>query len=292
MKKITVWTAIVTPMHKNGDIHFNDLKKLAEMQEAAGNGILLLGSTGEGLALDEDEKESVVDFVAGLDLSVPLMAGVGGFQLQKQVKWIRNCNSKKIDAFLLVTPLYAKPGAKGQIHWFKTLLDEAKKPCMLYNIPSRTGCRLTPEVLREVKKHSNLLGVKESGGSIEQYQKLREASPKTPIYCGDDAMLAFYVPAGCGGLVSVAANVWPHETALYARKCLAGDTDSIFPVWTHSIEALFSAPNPVPVKRLLHYKKQIETAVLRAPLLADELESIDELAEADYNILKWYQSNK
>lgn len=292
MKEKIVWTALITPMHENGDIHFDDLKKMALRQENAGNGILALGSTGEGLALEEDEKRKIVDYLADLNLSVPLMIGVGGFQLTKQVGWIKECNSKNIQAFLLVTPLYAKPSDKGQVEWFSRLLDVSEKPCMLYNIPSRTGCRLTPEVLKAIEDHPNLWAVKESGGSIQQYQKLREKCAGVPLYCGDDGLLAFYSPAGCSGLVSVAANVWPDETQLYAKKCLKGDTESLFPVWTNAVEALFCAPNPVPVKCFLNHKKMIETNVLRAPLTAAEMNSLTPMNKADDGILNWYKSNK
>ncbi|MEX2455867.1 MAG: dihydrodipicolinate synthase family protein, partial [Balneolaceae bacterium] len=110
MKSIKLWTALITPMKSDGSIHFDDLEKVVKRQENAGNGILLIGSTGEGLALSDPEKLAVVEFVSKLNLKVPMMVGVGGFNLEVQKNWIESCNELNIDSFLLVSPLYSKPG--------------------------------------------------------------------------------------------------------------------------------------------------------------------------------------
>jgi 4-hydroxy-tetrahydrodipicolinate synthase len=90
-------------------------------------------------------------------------------------------------------------------------------------------------------------------------------------------------------LVSVSSNVWPKETAKYVELCLSGKTDSLFPTWKRAIEALFSAPNPVPVKVLLHQKGIIENSTLRLPLTEKELKSIEQLSQVDEEIINWYQ---
>jgi 4-hydroxy-tetrahydrodipicolinate synthase len=169
-------------MHADGSIHFDDLEVLVKKQEKAGNGILILGSTGEGLALGDEEKKEIVDFVSGLSPNIPVMVGVGGFNLKKQSDWILYCNEKNVDGYLLVTPLYSKPGRNGQAAWFKALMDVSDKLCMIYNIPSRTGMKLFPGVLRELAGHDNLWAVKEASGSIQEYQQFREAAPEIPLY--------------------------------------------------------------------------------------------------------------
>lgn len=292
MKNITLWTALVTPMGEDGSIHLADLEKLLRRQEKAGNGILLIGSTGEGLALSGKEKKKVVEYSAGLGLSVPLMVGVGGFNLSEQTKWIEWCNRLNIDAFLLVNPLYSKPGARGQAQWFNSLMDAAEKPCMVYNIPSRTGSKIPPSVIQSIETNKNFWAVKEASGSIADYNKFREAVPSVPLFSGDDGMVAFFAAAGCHGLVSVAANVWPKATKLYVKKCLDGETDSLFPLWNHVVEELFSAPNPIPAKVLLNEKKLLQSATLRSPLTEDEIESVDKLLSVDKAITNWYNLNK
>lgn len=283
----TLWTALITPMHQDGTIHFDDYAKLIMRQEEAGNGILLIGSTGEGLALEDEEKRELINFVSDYNPSVPWMVGVGGFQLKKQVEWIRYCNDKNPDAYLLVMPLYAKPGPKGQIDWFTHLLNVAEKPCMLYNIPSRTGARLSAGVLKELSTHNNCRALKEASGSITEFENFRRSCPDFPLYSGDDALLPYFTAAGCQGLVSVAANVWPHATKRYVEKCLVNDYKTLLPVWKEAVEALFSASNPVPAKILLHLKKVISTPVVRSPLSLVDLPSEKLLLNTDKKMNKW-----
>lgn len=291
-KQTTLWTALITPMKGDGSLDIEGLTKVAEQQQAAGNGILLIGSTGEGLALSDDEKRQVVGHVSKLGLDVPLMVGVGGMNAGHQSKWIEECNRLDIDAFLLVTPLYAKPGRKGQEKWFRQLLDKAEKPCMLYNIPSRTGTDLTPDIAKRLSGHPNFWSVKEASGNLGTYQAFREKVPEIPLFSGDDGLLAFFRAAGCSGLVSVAANVWPEATALYTKKCLEADTDTLFPLWKQAVEVLFSQSNPIPAKHLLHEKGVIDSPRLRLPLLAEELEDRTELIRIDKEIETWYKNNR
>ena len=283
-----LWTALITPFDRKGDIHFDDLESIVRLQEHAGNGILLLGSTGEGLALGDDEKKSVVEFVTGLKPSVPLMAGVGGFNLKHQKEWVEYLNESEVDALLPVMPLYAKPGLAGQELWFRSILDASEKPCMLYNIPSRTGAKLKPEALSKLAGHPNMWAVKEASGSVDEYQALKRSAPDVEFYSGDDALLPFFVTAGCGGLVSVSSNVWPDETRAYVEESLNGRTQNLFPLWNDAVKALFSSPNPVPVKVLMKEKGMIQTSVLRLPLTADDHPDRDGLLASDKAVKQWY----
>lgn len=292
MTDIQLWTALITPMQKDGSIHYDNLDDIISRQEEAGNGILVLGSTGEGLALSANEKKEVIDFVSDRDNSIPIMVGVGGFNVETQTNWITYCNEKNIEAFLLVNPLYSKPGLKGQTQWFKALMDASEKPCMIYNIPSRTGVKLFPDVLQELKHHKNLWAVKEASGNIGEFQEFRKAVPSIPLFSGDDGLMPFFATAGGSGLVSVASNIWPKATKLYVEKCLKGDTESLFPIWTDAVKALFSASNPIPLKVLMKEKGLIETSVLRSPLTDEELSSTEHLLSSDEAILNWYQLNQ
>lgn len=292
MKKTTLYTACITPMKSDGSIHYEDLGKVVRLQESAGNGLLLLGSTGEGLALSAKEKKAVVDHVVGMKVKVPIMVGVGGFNLDDQLSWITYCNGLEIDAFLLVTPLYAKPGVEGQTQWFNSLMDRAEKPCMIYNIPSRAGVELYVETLKRIENHEQFWSVKEASGSIEDYKEYRSECPDVPLFSGDDFLTTSFAEHGCSGLVSVSSNVWPEATNLYTKMCLDQQTEELSAVWEKAIEALFSAPNPVPAKVLMHEKGILSTNKLRAPLTADEMTSTKQLQEADSLIINWYKSHK
>ncbi len=292
MNDLTLWTALVTPMKGDGEIDLKDLASIITRQDEAGNGVLILGSTGEGLALNLEDKKKVVETASGLNSEIPLMIGVGGFNLREQLEWIEYCQQYDIDSFLLVTPLYAKPGLKGQTEWFKVLLDAAERPCMLYNVPSRTGVKMHPGVLSELAGHSNLFGLKEASGNITEYQEFRNTVPDLRIYSGDDGLTPFFAAAGCQGLVSVMANVWPKATHRYVDWCLQGRSEELLPLWQECSDVLFMASNPIPTKVLLHEKDWIKSAALRPPLTANEIDDITPLLDADKRINEWFLETK
>lgn len=293
MEQFPLWTAIVTPMNTDGSVDYESFELLLRKQEEAGNGVLVLGSTGEGLNLNEEEKRGIVQFTKGLDLDVPVMVGIGGFDLSAQVDFIHWLNEIEPDALLLVTPLYAKPGAEGQFEWFSELMAETELPCMLYNVPSRTGVKMHPSVpARLSKEFDNLMGVKEASGSVEEFKAFRREAPDVKFYSGDDGMTPAFTKEGGVGLVSVASNVWPKATRKYVDLCLADETEDLFPLWKNATDALFKAPNPVPVKTLLHKKRWITNDTVRLPLsLSDISEEVEnELLEQDKNIAEWLDS--
>lgn len=282
-----LWTALVTPFFDNNTIDFPSLKNIAIAQAEAGNGLLLLGSTGEGLALTSEEQLSIVEFVCNLQLNTPLMVAVGGYNLPEQINWINRCNKLNIDSFLLATPLYAKPGAVGQTQWFEALLDAANFPCMLYNVPSRSGVDIPISTVKNVQNHPNCWAMKEASGDLNKFLNYRKYCPNIELYSGEDAMLPYLVPAGAKGLVSVCANAWPQATQRYVKLCLAGQTQTMFPLWNDAVEALFCVANPIPVKALMAQQKNIQTPILRAPLTHLELTDNTELLVFDEQINQW-----
>lgn len=288
----SLYTALVTPMKENGELHLDDLASLIHRQNDAGNGVLVLGSTGEGLALSSEEKKQVVKTASSLNIDVPIMVGVGGYNLRSQIEWIEYCHQFDVDSFLLVTPLYAKPGPNGQVQWFRSLLDAADKECMLYNVPSRTGCKMSPLVFKELAGHPNFIAVKEASGSIEDYQNYRKTAEDIIFYSGDDGLLPFFAMAGCDGLVSVASNVWPEATHTYVNWCLAGRGPELLPLWQECTDALFAGPNPVPAKVLLCEKGWIAHSTLHPPLSEEDVEDISILKNADNLIRQWYKEHR
>ncbi|MBY0413418.1 MAG: 4-hydroxy-tetrahydrodipicolinate synthase, partial [Bdellovibrionales bacterium] len=263
-----LWTAIVTPMNEDSSVDYVAFEKILREQEAAKVAVVILGSTGEALNLNKDECKKVLEFGLSLDLKVPVMTGIGGFNQKDTLEYVTYLNTlSKLDAFLVVTPLYAKPGEFGQTEWFKAILDLASKPCMLYNVPGRTGVKMNFNAIKNLKDHKNFWAIKEASGSVEDFKKYVEAAPKARVYSGDDGMVPDFGPHGCKGLVSVAANAWPVETLAYVNKTLAGKlSPEEAALWSKSCDTLFIAANPVPVKNLMHAQGKIKTSVLRAPL--------------------------
>ena len=290
LNNFPLWTAVVTPMNDYAEIDFESLESVLKEQENAGNGVLILGSTGEGLNLTLAEKQDIVKFTQALDLVVPVMAGIGGFNLEAQIEFIKFCDELKVDAFLLVHPIYSKPGKEGQFAWFRSLMVETDTPCMIYNVPSRAGRKMDPEVpARLYNDFGNYLGLKEASGSIADFKAFRDAEPKAPLYCGDDNMIKDFVAFGAMGHVSVASNVWPKKTRAYLDIALVGNTNALFDDWLSCVDLLFDAPSPTPVKSLLFHKGWINSDQVRLPLVREDLskETEEALIEADRKMNEW-----
>ena len=285
-----LWTALITPLLDGGEIDFSSLEKLAIKQSDANNGIVLLGSTGEGLALTSQEQLSIVEFVCQLSLKAPLMVAVGGFHLTEQVNWINTCNKLPIAAYLLGSPIYAKPGVVGQTQWFSALLDAAQFPCMLYNVPSRSGVSIPIETLQSVQNHPYCWALKEASGDLNQVLAYRQYCPDIALFSGEDAMMPYLAQAGVQGLVSVCSNAWPQATHKYVERSLAGETQGLFPLWQNAVDELFQVASPIPVKNLMHQKEMIATAHLRAPLTHLELVDNNSLLASDKLINQWLEN--
>lgn len=289
LNKHVVWTAVVTPLTTDGKVDYTSLEKVLREQEAAGNGIVLLGSTAEALNLAPQDKNEIVRFATKLNLKTSMILGIGGHQIDEQKAWMKFGEEHAFDGYLLVTPLYAKPGLTGQTKWFESLMNTSSRPCMLYNVPGRSAVAMHPDVLKNLAGHKNLWSLKEASGSVEKYSQFRQAAPALTIYSGDDALLPFFVPMGCAGVVSVAGNAWPKETRRYAELALAQKFDRVFPLWEKASNSLFLASNPLPVKALMAHKGQIKTATMQAPLHADDFKQVGVLAEIDQQVQQWFQ---
>ena len=287
-----LWTAIVTPMNADSTVDYESFEKILREQDSAKNGIVILGSTGEALNLNKDECKKVLEFGLNLKLSVPVMTGIGGFNQKETLEYVNYLNTLPLDAYLVVTPLYAKPGEHGQTQWFKAIMDLSSKPCMLYNVPGRTGVKMNFNAIKNLADHKNFWAIKEASGSVEDFKKYVEAAPKARVYSGDDGMVPDFHPHGCVGLVSVASNAWPVETRAYVVKTLEGKlSKEEATLWAKSCDTLFIAANPVPVKNLMQVQGKIKTNVLRAPLHHADLADNTPVVTANKNIQTWYKEN-
>lgn len=289
LNEFKLWTALVTPLNNDGSIAIKDLKKMLKRQESAGNGIVILGSTGEALNLALEERKLVVQTTVAMKLKVPVMVGVAGHDHASVLDWLRFLEGVDVDAYLMVTPIYSKPGAEGQYQWFKSLLDTVNRPSMLYNVPGRTACTLNTDAVTRLSTHKNFWAIKESGGSVESFISYSKSVTKGDIYCGDDPLLPDYVPFGSAGLVSVASNIWPKETHAYVDFALRNELNQkdLF-IWKTAGNALFVASNPIPVKTILALEGQISSATVKLPLHQDDMKSQEVLIEASKMVRNWY----
>jgi 4-hydroxy-tetrahydrodipicolinate synthase len=267
------------------------------MQAEAGNGVVLLGSTGEGLSLTDSEKRTLVEFVCKLELNTKIIVGVPGVNLHQALKWLDFCKDMPIHGYLMTTPIYTKPGIMGQTLWFEKLLEKARVPAMLYNIPSRAGVNLHVETVCNLSNHEKFWAIKDSSGTVDTLIEYKKVAPNIEVFCGDDNMISDMAACGATGLVSVASNIWPRMAHEYVKQCLLSfqrvtrkktttqmtedDAKNLTNVWQQVCKALFIASNPIPTKALLHDIGLIEHKTVRLPLSTEDLPSVERLRQVN-----------
>ncbi len=246
-------TAIITPLDENG-IDYSKFRDLIEWQIEKGiDAIVAVGTTGEGSTLsDKEHKEAIKFCVETVNGRVPVIAGTGSNDVEYAISLTRYACEVGADAMLLVTPYYNKATQKGMIESFKAIADASSKPCILYNVPSRTGCNLLPESVAVLAEHPNIVAIKEASGNISQIAKVAQlCKDKLDIYSGNDDQIIPILSLGGKGVISVLSNILPAETSEMCHLYLGGDTDKALQMqlsYLDLIDALFCEVNPIPVK--------------------------------------------
>ena len=265
-----VATAIVTPLTSEG-IDYKKFAELIEWQISEGvNAIVAVGTTGEGSTLtDEEHKEAIRFCVEQVKGRIPVIAGTGSNDTSYAIDLTKYACEAGADAMLLVTPYYNKATQKGLVASFKAIADASTKPCILYNVPSRTGCNLLPATVLELADHPNIVAIKEACGNISQIAELISlVGDKLDVYSGNDDQIVPILSLGGKGVISVLSNVLPKETVEMCDKFFAGDVKGsaalqleLLPL----INALFCEVNPIPVKAAVAAMGYCEN-YLRLPL--------------------------
>ncbi len=267
-------TAIVTPLNKDG-VDYENFGKHIEWQIEQGiDAIVVAGTTGEGSTLTDAEHKAVIKFcvdkVAG---RVPVIAGTGSNDTAYAIALTEYACEVGADAMLLISPYYNKATQKGMIESFRAIADASTKPCILYNVPSRTGCNILPETVAVLADHPRIVAIKEACGNISQVAKVAAlCGDKIDIYSGNDDQIIPTMSLGGKGVISVLSNIMPAETSLMCKKYLEGDTAGAAAMqlkYLDLIDALFCEVNPIPAKAAVAAMGFCEN-YLRLPLTAME----------------------
>ncbi len=263
-------TAIITPF-KNNQVDYDAFEKLIEWQIAQGiDAIVAVGTTGEGPTLTDAEHKEVIRFcvekVAG---RVPVIAGTGSNDIAYAISLTEFSCDVGADAMLLVTPYYNKATQQGLIASFTAIADASTKPCILYNVPGRTGCNITAETCAVLAEHKNIVAIKEASGNISQVAKIAQlCGDKLDIYSGNDDQIIPILSLGGKGVISVLSNLMPKETSDMCHMFMEGKTKEALKMqldYLPLIDALFCEVNPIPVKAAMAAMGYCENS-LRLPL--------------------------
>lgn len=246
-------TAIVTPLNKDG-IDYEAFGRLIDWQIESGiDAIVAVGTTGEGSTLtDEEHKEAISFCVKRAAGRVPVIAGTGSNDVAYAIALTKYAEEAGADGMLLVTPYYNKATQNGMYESFKAIAEATTKPCILYNVPSRTGCNLLPKTVARLAEIPNIVGIKEASGNISQVAEIAAlAGDKIDIYSGNDDQIVPILSLGGKGVISVLSNVMPKETSDVCKMYLEGDVKGSLKLQLDLlplVNALFSEVNPIPVK--------------------------------------------
>jgi 4-hydroxy-tetrahydrodipicolinate synthase len=251
------FVALVTPF-REGEIDYTALQSLVDWHVEQGtDGLVIAGTTGESATLSDTERRALFEAaIAVTRHRLPLIAGVGTNATRQTVEIARFAASLGYDGLLAVTPYYNKPGPRGLVLHYSALAEAVPTPIVLYNVPSRTGTDMQPEVVAEVaRRFPHVVAVKEALASLERVKRL-VGETEAAVLCGEDSAIADFVGLGAVGVIGVVNNIAPTAVAELVRASVPSTGDSVRAAELVEYLAplcrdLFIESSPVPVKAAL-----------------------------------------
>ena len=283
--------AIITPF-KDNNFDEESFSKLIEFHiENGTDAIIPCGTTGESATLTFEEHERVIAFcVERVNKRIPVIAGTGSNNTKEAVKLTKYAMKAGADGALLITPYYNKPTQEGLYQHYKKIAEEVDIPLILYNVPSRTGLNMLPEVVARLSEIKNIVGIKEASGSINQGSDIISmCRDDFSVISGEDSILFPLLALGGKGVISVTANIVPDKVAALYDSFVSGDIDKArtlhYQLQTLN-KAVFIETNPIPIKTALYLMKKISLE-FRLPLLTLSKENFLRLKKVleDYNLI-------
>lgn len=250
--------ALVTPFNEDGSVNFEKLGELIDFHlENETDALVILGTTGESSTMSHEEDNAVCEYtvkrVAG---RIPVICGSGSNDTRTMLEKSLAFERLGADGLLIITPYYNKANEEGIYRHFATVADAVKIPCILYNVPGRTGCSISEANVARLSKHPNINGIKEASGNISYAAKIAcYLSDDFVMYSGNDDMIVPMLALGASGVISVLANVAPRETHRMVMDFLEGRVKESRDLQLKLLEVtndLFIEVNPIPVKEALN----------------------------------------
>ena len=287
--------ALITPMHSDGSVNYEELARLLEFQVENGtDAIIACGTTGEAATLTVKEHCEVLSFVCErINGRIPVIAGTGSNDTNTAIELSKSAESSGADALLSVTPYYNKTSQTGLIRHFTTIADNIDLPMILYNVPSRTGCNIKPKTYAELCKHENIVATKEANGDISSVSQTRSlCGDKLDIYSGNDDQTVPFMSLGALGVISVFSNFCPREMHQICELCLNNNFVEAAKLNFHYVELMdimFSDVNPIPVKTAMNLIG-FNAGECRLPLVPMSYSGYHDLKDclAKYNLIGKY----
>ena len=266
-----LWLPLITPF-KDGAVDFQSYERLIEHYLALGvDGLFPLGTTGESPALDEAETDELVErTVATVAGRVPVFVGVGGNATHKVEKSLARLERFAFEGIVSVCPYYNRPSQDGLIAHFRRIAAATDRDVLIYNIPYRTAVNLSNESALELAEVANIVGMKDSSGSVAQSLDLLARKPKDfAVLTGEDALYFTMMANGADGGILAASHLMTERFVEVKRRFAANDVSGARAAWAPLagfVPLLFAEANPMPIKHLLWRQGLIASPECRLPL--------------------------
>ncbi|MCR9262817.1 MAG: 4-hydroxy-tetrahydrodipicolinate synthase [Flavobacteriaceae bacterium] len=247
--------ALVTPFTEDFSVDVNALEQIVEHNIQGGvDYLVVMGTTGESATLSKADKLLAMDVVVRTNAGrLPLVLGVGGNNTAAVAEELSTLDLSDFDAILSVSPYYNKPTQEGIYQHFKAIAKASPKPIILYNVPSRTGSNMLPEItLRLAHDVPNIIGIKEACGDMVQIDKIIKGKPEDfMVISGDDFTALPTVLAGGAGVISVLGQGLPGQFSKMINLGLEESVDEAYQIH-HSLlplmQLIFEEGNPAGIK--------------------------------------------
>ena len=277
-----VITAMVTPMHDDGSIDFDGLRRLAvHLADNGHDGLLVNGTTGESATTTDDEDYDCVQAVVeAVGDRVEVMAGCGTNDTEHSMRAAREMVARGADTLLVVTPYYNKPTQQGIIEHFRMIGEAADRPIMAYDIPGRTGLALTTDTIRSLDEIPQVRAIKDAKGDLFEASRLM-AETDLLWFSGDDVLNLAHLAMGAVGVVSVVGHVAGNDYRAMVEAVDAGDLPRAREIHTRLIPAvdaiMHTSQGAIQAKAAMKLLGVIGSDRLRMPLLQGPAEHLDKL---------------
>ncbi|MBN2050507.1 MAG: 4-hydroxy-tetrahydrodipicolinate synthase, partial [Spirochaetales bacterium] len=209
-----VYTALVTPFTRKGEVDEKALTNLVENQIASGvDGLVPIGTTGESPTLSHREVIGIVELVLKQTAGrIPVIVGTGSNDTKKAIELTREAESLGAQGSLQVTPYYNKPTQEGLYRHFSSIAEATSLPIILYNIPGRSGVPIALDTLKRLVSQAGIKAVKEASGDISGIMSsIAALGDKLDFLSGDDNLTLPIMALGGTGVISVLSNLFPKE---------------------------------------------------------------------------------
>ncbi|HUH45524.1 MAG TPA: 4-hydroxy-tetrahydrodipicolinate synthase [Arenibacter sp.] len=265
--------ALITPFREDLSVDTVALEQIVDHCVDGGiDYLVVLGTTGESVALSKKEKQLVIDTVVGANAGrLPLVLGIGGNNTASVVEELQQADLTDFIAILSVSPYYNRPTQEGIYQHFKAISSVSSKPIILYNVPGRTGSNMLPEtVIRLANDFENIVAIKEASGDMLQIMRLIKDKPSNfMVISGDDFTALPTVLAGGVGVISVLGQGMPSAFSQMMGYGLEHKVQEAFELQYALLEGMdliFREGNPAGIKVVLE-TIGLGRATVRLPLV-------------------------